>query len=86
MSLLTENIIPGNHGKIFGTDASSDAEIERIKSKILKIDGVEKVSIIEGVYPKELIVYTSKLLSIVSIQEAVKKSGFHAIPRGLFEL
>ncbi len=86
MSLLTENIIPGNHGKIFGTNASHDEEIERIKLRLQKIEGVKNVTLIKGVFPKEFIIYTSKLLSILTIQDEVKKMGFHSIPKGLFEL
>jgi hypothetical protein len=29
MSLLSENIIPGNHGKIFGTDAMEEKQFNR---------------------------------------------------------
>ena len=41
MSLLTENIIPGNHGKIFGTDASTDEQMEHMKLRLQKIKGVK---------------------------------------------
>jgi hypothetical protein len=86
MSLLSENIIPGNHGKIFSTNATKDKEMEKIKLWLQKIDGVKEISIIEGVYPREFIVYTSKLISIVTIEDAVKKLDLHAIPKGLFKL
>jgi len=86
MSLLTENIIPGNHGKIFGTNASKDEQMERIKIRLQKIDGVKNVTIIKGVFPKEFIIYTSKLISIDTIEDEVKKMELHAIPKGLFEL
>lgn len=86
MSLLTENIIPGNHGKIFGTDASTDDQMEHMKLRLQKIDGVNLVSLIKGVFPKEFIIYTSKLISISTIQDQVNKMGLHAIPKGLFEL
>ncbi|MGA8854276.1 MAG: heavy-metal-associated domain-containing protein [Christiangramia sp.] len=86
MSLLSENIIPGNHGKIFGTNASKDDEMERMKLRLQKIDGVKNVTIIKGVFPREFIIYTSKLISISTIQDEVKNMGLHAIPKGLFEL
>jgi hypothetical protein len=35
MSLLSENIIPGNHGKIFGTDAMED--LIEIKTSLLTL-------------------------------------------------
>jgi hypothetical protein len=86
MSFLTENIIPGNHGKIFCTNASKDEEMEKIKLWLQKIDGVKNVVIIKGVYPKEFIVYTSKLINIITIEDAVIKLGLHAIPKGIFEI
>ncbi len=86
MSLLTENIIPGNHGKIFGTDAAMDDQMDHMKIRLKKIDGVKNVILIEGVFPKEFIIYTSKLISVSTIQNEVNKMGLHAIPKGLFEL
>ena len=86
MDLLSENIIPGNHGKIFGTNAADDDEMEKVKLWLEKIDGVKNITIIKGVYPREFIVYTSKLLSIDTIEDAVKKLDLHAIPKGLFEI
>jgi len=86
MSLLTENIIPGNHGKIFGTDASKDDEMERIKLRLLKIEGVKNVALIKGVFPKEFIIYTSKLISISSIQDEVKKNGISRNPERIIRI
>jgi hypothetical protein len=86
MSLLTENIILDNHGKIFGTDVLNDEQMERVKLRLLKIEGVKNVTLIKGVFPKEFIVYTSKLISVSVIQDEVNKMGLHAIPKGLFEL
>ncbi len=86
MSLLTEHIIPGNHGKIFGTDAGTDDQMDHMKLRLQKIDGVNNVKLISGVFPKEFIIYTSKLISILTIQDEVNKMGLHAIPKGVFEL
>ncbi len=86
MSVLTENIIPGNHGRIFGTNASSDAEMEKIKTFLSKVDGVKDVVIVEGVFPREFIVHTTKLLSVIIIEDAVKRLELHAIPKGWFHL
>ena len=49
MSLLTENVIPGNHGKIFGTNAIEDLDLlaitvieyESPKINILSRDGIQ---------------------------------------------
>ncbi len=86
MSVLTENIIPGNHGRIFGTNASSDEEMEKIKNFLSKVDGVKDVVIVEGVFPREFIVHTTRLLSVVIIEDAVKRLALHAIPKGWFHL
>jgi hypothetical protein len=86
MSLLSENIIPGNHGKIFGTNAKDKQDLEKIKTKVLSIDGVKNVIINTEVYPKEFTIHTNKLVNIKDIENAVISMGFHAIPKGLFEL
>jgi len=53
---------------------------------VQKVDGVKNVVLITGVFPREFIVYTTKLVDIVAIENAVKRMGLHAIPKGLFEL
>lgn len=84
MSLVTENVIPVDHGRIFGTNASSDSQMDRIKLAIEKVDGVKNVVLIEEVYPKEFIVHTTKLVSVVAIEDAVKHTGLHCVPKGIF--
>jgi len=86
MSLLSENIIPGNHGKIFGTNAKEKQDLEKIKTKVLSIDGIKNVIINTEVYPKEFTIHTNKLVNIKDIENAVISMGFHVIPKGLFEL
>jgi hypothetical protein len=86
MSLLTENIIPGNHGKIFGTNAIEDLDLLTIKSSILELDGIKKVVFNTDIFPREFTVHTSKIVSIGDIENKVKSVGFHAIPKNLFEL
>jgi hypothetical protein len=86
MNLLKENIIPGNHGKVFGTNAKYSADLERIKAKIVALKGVEKVDINFEIFPKEFTIYTSKLIPIKEIEEIVMNIGFHAIPKSNFEL
>ncbi len=86
MSLLSENIIPGNHGKIFGTNAKDKQDLEKIKTKVLSIDGIKNVIINTEIYPKEFTIHTNKLVNIKDIENAVISIGFHAIPKGLFEL
>jgi hypothetical protein len=86
MSLISENIIPGNHGRIYGTNASTNDQMEGIKHQLEKIEGVKNVTLINGVFPKEFIVHTSKLISVKIIEDAVKKMLLHAIAKGLCEL
>ncbi len=86
MNVLTENVIPGNHGRIFGTNASSDEEMDKIKSFLTKVDGVKDVVIVEGVFPREFIVHTTKLLSVVIIEDVVNRLQLHTIPKGWFHL
>ena len=62
MSLLSENVIPGNRGKVFGTNAKEPQTLEKIKSTLELIDGVKDVMIHLGVYPRELTVHTSKMV------------------------
>jgi len=86
MSLLSENIIPGNHGKIFGTNANDPQDLDKIKIKILKIEGIKDVIINNEVYPKEFTIHTNKLVNVEDIEKAVISLGFHAIPKDIFEL
>jgi hypothetical protein len=86
MSLLSENVIPGNHGKIFGTNAKDGQDLEKIKTKVLSIDGIKDVIINTELYPKEFTIHTNKLVSVKDIENAVISAGFHAIPKDIFEL
>ncbi len=86
MSLLSENIIPGNHGKIFGTNAKEKKDLERIKNKVLLLTGIKEVKINLEVFPREFTVYTTKLVKVEDIENKVKLTGFHAIPKDLFAL
>ena len=83
MSLLTDNIIPGEHGKVFGTNANEEIELIEIKNSLLKVDGITEVSINNSIFPKEFTVFTNKVISIENIEKVVKSIGFHAIPKEL---
>lgn len=86
MSLLSENVIPGNHGKIFETNATEHNDLIKIKEAISKIVGVKDAIIEENEFPKKITVHTSAIVSIKEIEDVVIKTGFHAIPKSLFEL
>ena len=85
MSILSENVIPGNHGKVFGTNAKEANDLRRIKENLLKIEGVKNVTF-NNDFPVEFTVHTSKMVEIKEIEKMVKGIGFHAIPKGLFSL
>lgn len=86
MSLISENVIPGNHGKIFGTNAATDEQMNEIQLVVQKIKGVKDVLLVKEVFPKEFIVHTSELVRVEDIEEAVKSLKLHAIPKGFFTL
>lgn len=86
MSVLTNNVIPGNHGKIFGTNAMEDADLIKIKASLLELDGIEDVFLNTEIFPRELTVHTNKMVSIADIENRVRSVGFHAIPKDLFDL
>ncbi len=86
MSLLSENVIPGNHGKVFETDAKKLKDLERIKSKILSLKGIKDVIINTEVFSREFTIHTTELVKVEDIENAVKTTGFHAIPKGIFPL
>lgn len=86
MSLLSENIISGNHGKIFGTDAKEKSDLEKIKIKILSLKGVKDVLINSEIYPREFTVHTTGLVKVTDIETKVQLTGFHALPKDLFKL
>tara|TARA_R110000868_G_scaffold158492_1_gene386657 strand:- start:581 stop:838 length:258 start_codon:yes stop_codon:yes gene_type:complete len=85
MSIISENVIPGNHGKVFGTNAKEANDLRRIEEHLLKIEGVKNV-IFNDDFPVEFTVHTTKMVEIKEIEKMVKGLGFHAIPKGLFAL
>lgn len=86
MSLINDNVIPGNHGKIFGTNANESSDLAIIKKRLLELDGISNIVLNESIFPKEFTVLTDKLVTIEAIEEQVKSTGFHAIPKSSLEL
>ncbi|MFV8375526.1 heavy-metal-associated domain-containing protein [Flavobacterium sp. LB1P62] len=86
MSALKDNVIPGNHGQIFGTNAIEEVDLIEIKSRVLKLDGIKDVLLNAEIFPREFTVHTSKMVAISDIENKVKSVGFHAIPKDIFEL
>lgn len=85
MSYISENVIPGNYGKIFGTDAKKNEDLLRIKQRLMEIDGIKEI-IFNDIYPKEFTVHTNKVVHVSEIEKKVKALGFHAISKNFFPL
>lgn len=86
MSFLSKNVIPGNHGKVFGTNAIEHDDLERVINKLLTVKGVKDVVVNEDVFPKEITIHTTALVQIKDLETAVLPTGFHLISKGLFKL
>lgn len=86
MSLISENVIPGNHGKVFGTNATTPLEVDQIIQTVSKIKGVKDVIIDEEAFPKEFTVHSNSLVHVTDIQDALRPYKLHALPKRLFEL
>lgn len=85
MSLLSENVIPGNYGKVFGTDAKEQRDLDMIHKQLMKIDGIKEVNFNKG-FPIEFRVHTTKIVQISDIENKVSALGFHAVPKGFFPI
>jgi len=86
MSLLSENVIPGNHGKIFGTNATTHQDLIKIQAAIQKVEGIKDALIEEDVFPREITVHTQDIVSVKEIQDVVISVGFHVVPKSTFSL
>lgn len=84
MSLLSDNVIPGKQGKVFGTNAKYDDDINTIERLLLEYDGIKDVIINKDIYPIEFTIHTDKLVSVEEIENLIKEAGFHLIPKGTF--
>ena len=86
MSFLSDNVIPGDHGKIFGTNTSKIEDMQEIKAAVIKLEGIRDITINKDTYPMEFTVLTSKMVEVDLIEKTVSQLGFHAIPKGWFAL
>lgn len=86
MSLIGENVIPGDHGKMFYVDINDERDFQEVKQKILKIEGVKDVLYNTEAYPSKMTIHSLNLVKVKDIQDAVREKGFHAVPAGLFQL
>ncbi len=84
--MLSKNVIPGNHGKVFGTNAVEEKDLLKIRNALYNIPEVKSIKINMEIFPKEFTIYISTLVKVKDIENEVKRFGFHAIPKGLFQL
>lgn len=81
MSTISDNLIYGDNGRIFETNAANETELETIKNAILNIRGVNSVHFYEQKKPTEFSVKTYLAVSVKEVEQAVIGSGYHAIPK-----
>ncbi|AWG23337.1 hypothetical protein FFWV33_18270 [Flavobacterium faecale] len=86
MCLLSNNVIPGNRGTAFGTNAKEEKDLQNIQKMILTIDGIKEVLINFSIFPREIQVFSSKLIPVHLIETKVKATGFHAISKDPFHI
>lgn len=84
MSFLSENVIPGYHGKKFTTDAKNDKEFDKILEALMKLEGIKDVLFQDGSNPAVFIIHTHTVVSVHDIEHCVKDLNLHAIPTGPF--
>ena len=53
MNTLTDTLIPGNHGKIFGTNAIKDLDLLEIKTALMELDGIKDVLLNTDIFPAD---------------------------------
>jgi len=86
MSIRTENVIPGEHGKIFAVNFKTKEEFESISEALMELDGVKDVMFNNDVHPAELTIHTEKLVKVKDVQRVINDAGYHAVPKKLFPL
>ena len=86
MSFLSENIVPGDQGKVFGTNAKSRDDLQRIKNHLLTLEGVKDVEINSDTFPAEITIYTMQVVKVDDLQKRVMEVGFHVMPKGALSI
>ncbi len=84
MSFLSENVIPGNYGKKFTTDANHLEEFKQIQNALMQLEGIKDVIFESGSKPTVFVVHTHKVVSVDAISDKVKLLNMHVVPTGLF--
>ena len=86
MDATQENVIPGNHGKVFVVDIEDEFKFSDVQETVMQLDGIKDVLFDDEVMPHEMIIHTEDLVKVSDVQAAVKKHGYDAVPESLFPL
>lgn len=86
MDIHEDIAIPDNHGKVFSTDAKDTSDLENIEAHLRKLSGIKDVTFNTEVFPVEFTVFTKEFMRVTDIQDQIKPTGFHALPKNLFPL
>lgn len=84
MTFISENVIPGNYGKKFTTDAKHPEDFRQIEEALMTLDGIKDITFEEGSKPTVFIVHTNKVVDVKTIEHKVKELNLHAVPTGPF--
>ncbi len=84
MSFLSENVIPGHHGKKFTTDAKNPEDLNKIQDALMQLEGIKDVIFEKGSKPTVFVIHTHQVVSVHDIEHCVKDLNLHAVPTGPF--
>ncbi len=84
MSFLSENVIPGNYGKKFTTNAKDPKELNKIQESLMQLEGIKDVLFERDSKPTVFIIHTNKVISVKEIEDCIRDLNLHAVPTGLF--
>lgn len=82
MTFISENIIPGNYGKKFATNADDPSEKTELEAALMEIDGVTDVIFDDDKHPLVFTIHTNKVVNIRTIQDKANELNFHVIAKG----
>lgn len=84
MSFLSENVIPGNYGKKFTTDAKHPNDLTKIQESLMQLEGIKDVLFESESKPIVFVIHTNKVISVKDIEDCIRDLNLHAIPTGPF--
>lgn len=88
MSFFNDNVLPGDTGRVFRTNAEESEDLHEIAEKVYHLEGVHDVGINRDVFPVEFTIHSDdfSVVSIDDIEQAAIDCGFHLIPRSNFNV